>query len=459
MIARDEQAMLPGCLESVRGEVDEIILVDTGSGDQTPDLARALGAVVESFPWTDDFAAARNHSLRYATGDWILVLDCDERLDPSGRGRIRGAVAAARQDAFLLRLRSATERGPTGEQWYALRLYRQRAGVRYQGRIHEQLRYPVALPGLAPVSGAAILHLGYQGALIETRDKHLRNQRLVELALADCPPEKDPVGHSFYLFYSALGATGRERAARIERWVSFVGEHPELEQHPIPPWIPAGLARYAWWLSDAGSHGAAEQRAAGLLERHGESPIVRLCLARARAASGDVLAAEKQLGLLLDRPRPPADAYLHFPLDLGLIRRRGWRVRGEIRERQGRLEEAERCYRRAVEGEPGHLPALLRLVCVLVQRGRWEPALQAMESSPALAAQGLPEFDCLGLALSLIAGSPDQVLRWRDKVHHRAARSPLAARVWDQAAQHRPDAPFRLADFPDLERGVRLGPL
>jgi tetratricopeptide (TPR) repeat protein len=81
MIVKDEEANLPACLESVAGLVQEIVIVDTGSRDGTRQVADRFGARVFDFPWVDSFAAARNESLRHATGDWILWLDADDRLD------------------------------------------------------------------------------------------------------------------------------------------------------------------------------------------------------------------------------------------------------------------------------------------------------------------------------------------------------------------------------------------
>src|SRR5271156_3302650 len=96
MIVRDEAAMLPGCLESVRGAVDEMIVVDTGSRDATIRVAEGAGAWVLPFEWIDDFAAARNHGIARATGEWVLVLDADERLAPGAPEGLRAAVAKAR---------------------------------------------------------------------------------------------------------------------------------------------------------------------------------------------------------------------------------------------------------------------------------------------------------------------------------------------------------------------------
>ena len=102
MIVKNEQHFLRECLLSVQDFVDEIVIVDTGSSDETKDIAREFTSLVFDFPWNDDFAAARNESLRHATGDWILILDADEILDAKAAGRLREALAAEEAWAYYL---------------------------------------------------------------------------------------------------------------------------------------------------------------------------------------------------------------------------------------------------------------------------------------------------------------------------------------------------------------------
>ena len=85
MIVRDEEEMLGESLESVSGVADQLVVVDTGSTDATVEIARSHGAEVHHFQWIDDFAAARNQSIRIATANWILWLDADERVEPGNR--------------------------------------------------------------------------------------------------------------------------------------------------------------------------------------------------------------------------------------------------------------------------------------------------------------------------------------------------------------------------------------
>jgi tetratricopeptide (TPR) repeat protein len=106
MIVRDAALSLRGCLESVRGIVDEMVIADTGSADETIDVALGFGARVIPVRWTDDFAAARNKALAPVTSDWVLVLDADEQLDASAARHIRSLLADASTAAYQVTIRN-----------------------------------------------------------------------------------------------------------------------------------------------------------------------------------------------------------------------------------------------------------------------------------------------------------------------------------------------------------------
>src|ERR1039457_6090419 len=83
LIVKNEARCLARCLRSVQSVVNDIVVVDTGSQDDTVRIARECQATVMNFAWGDDFAAARNFALAQTTGDWILVLDADEHASPA----------------------------------------------------------------------------------------------------------------------------------------------------------------------------------------------------------------------------------------------------------------------------------------------------------------------------------------------------------------------------------------
>ena len=150
MIVRDEEARLPACLSSVADLVDEMIVVDTGSSDRSRNLAAAAGVRVVDFAWADDFAAARNESIRHATGDWIFWLDADERLDQINREKLQGLLDSVRWEnaAYLMRQLSSTS-DPYGSKVSAdhVRLFRRDEVMRWEYRVHEQILLAIRRAG------------------------------------------------------------------------------------------------------------------------------------------------------------------------------------------------------------------------------------------------------------------------------------------------------------------------
>lgn len=106
MIVRDAERDLAVCLESVRGIANEIVIADTGSTDNTIEIAHKMGARVFSVPWENDFARARNLSLAEATADWVLSMDADERLDPAAARRLPPLLANRKARAYQIPIRN-----------------------------------------------------------------------------------------------------------------------------------------------------------------------------------------------------------------------------------------------------------------------------------------------------------------------------------------------------------------
>jgi len=102
MIVKNEETILGECLSSVRGLVDEMIVVDTGSTDHTKLIAKSVGAKVFDFPWVDHFAIARNESVKHSTGDWLLMLDADEAIFPRDHAKIKKAITSTSIHAYNL---------------------------------------------------------------------------------------------------------------------------------------------------------------------------------------------------------------------------------------------------------------------------------------------------------------------------------------------------------------------
>ncbi|MGE5620298.1 MAG: glycosyltransferase [Sphingomonadaceae bacterium] len=204
MIVKNEERWLASCLESVRGVVDEMVVVDTGSNDATLEIARSFGARVFSHRWQGDFAVARNESLLHATGDWALVLDADEELERGAGTLLRGLIDRPEVEGYQVRVRSLLPAGDLlcHEDIHLTRLFRRRPQYRYEQAIHEQIRPAIERQGglVVETSEITIVHHGYAQPIAQGGERRaVRNLGLLEAAVSRSPG--DP-----YLWYQ-LGAT------------------------------------------------------------------------------------------------------------------------------------------------------------------------------------------------------------------------------------------------------------
>ena len=183
MIVRDEERSLERCLESARAWVDEIVVVDTGSSDATPELARRLGARVGCFAWCDDFSAARNAALALAEAPWRLVLDADEWII-AGADSLAALRGLAPEFIGQISVASVFDDASGGvghaPSWLPRLLPR---GVRYAGRVHEQPESMLPRRRLELV----VAHDGYLDA--NKARKAGRNEKLLTLALGEAPDD------------------------------------------------------------------------------------------------------------------------------------------------------------------------------------------------------------------------------------------------------------------------------
>jgi glycosyltransferase involved in cell wall biosynthesis len=192
MIVKNEEKYLSGCLDSVQGIADEIIIVDTGSTDETIAIAERYGAIVIRSEWEHDFAKARNRGVERASGEWILFLDADEQLDEATKPQLLEYVRHADLSALLLQIRNQI--GPENDQGSTihpvLRMFRNDFGHRFEGRIHEQISFSILRRNPSArfhLTDVIIHHYGYRTQVVAEKNKLQRNMELLELALAEEP--------------------------------------------------------------------------------------------------------------------------------------------------------------------------------------------------------------------------------------------------------------------------------
>ena len=182
MIVKNEARSIARCLDSVAPWVDRMIVLDTGSTDDTMAIARAHGAEVYERRWTNDFAAARNAALAKSDADWNLVLDADEWLT-SGGEYLQELKQDGRRVIHNIRLDNDLGSGST-TLISSHRLPRiLPKGVRYKGRIHEQPAHN--LPTVD--ADMTVRHDGYMQEQLNS--KKGRNLTLLLQELAENPDD------------------------------------------------------------------------------------------------------------------------------------------------------------------------------------------------------------------------------------------------------------------------------
>lgn len=230
MIMRDDEKVLARCLNSVRGLVDEIIIVDTGSLDNSISIARSFGVKVFTDPWQDDFARPRNIGIEHASCDWILIMDPDEIILKEHHRGLKWLTRSNRFHAFWLTTQNYgpytyrmdykfVPKGgdPLGKfEGYVpstkTRFFKNGHGIRFEGCFHElvdwYIRRNKLLQGSSPIP---IHHWTFEISQQSGREKKAFYLRLGEKKVREWP---DNPQARWELATSEMAAGYRERASR-----------------------------------------------------------------------------------------------------------------------------------------------------------------------------------------------------------------------------------------------------
>lgn len=375
MIVKDEAETLPQCLGSVRDWVDDMIILDTGSQDETVAIARVWGAQVTTIPWRQDFAAARNQSLAAAKGDWILVLDADETLTSAGQEvlqRVQADTSLGGQSLAsvllitLLRHEVHADQAPYSA---VSRLFRNRPDIRFERPYHESVDDSVTTILAADPQWQvlawpeiALTHTGYEADTIAQRDKFGRAQTIMAAYLADHPQDAY-ICNKLGALYGRMGQweTGR---SLLQQGLAVVEDDPattyELHYH-------LGLAERATGQLDQ----AAQQYRAALAQA-----VPEVLKVGAYINLGSVYQAQTNYPEAVQQFErailaAPQFAMAHFNL-------------GTAQRAQGQLAAAITAYRQAIALEPSYAEAYQNLGVALFKMGKVPDSLQAFHQAIAL---------------------------------------------------------------------------
>jgi tetratricopeptide (TPR) repeat protein len=415
MIVRDAAQELTACIESVRGVVDDIAIADTGSVDNTIELARSLGARVISIPWEKDFSRARNLALCEVHTDWVLSIDADERLDPAAARRLPALLANPRAAGYQVTIRNyvlsladriwdrlakpndspfaVAKQFPAYIDHENVRLFRREPGLYFTGRVHETVGQRIHETG--GKLGRADFLIHHFGLAVDASAQNRKNQFYRELGLEKV--REMPENAQAHLELGMVEVEAAEALRRFERAC-------ELKPDFAEAWIFAGLA-------------------------HGRLGHSELSLARLRKAAALV-------------PKNPLVA----------------QSLGDVYYDLGNFPEAEKSYRQAQKHGARHISLHSKLGLAQIRNRRTTSGLKRLRESIA-DAPGIAELhDRLIVACVWLNRVQEAAAAAETKLCHvdptekdylRAASIHAQLRHWARAAELSKQG---LSRFPDSER-------
>jgi tetratricopeptide (TPR) repeat protein len=374
MIVKNEEASLPTCLSSVQGVANEMVVLDTGSTDRTPEIAKFLGAKVHYFQWCNDFSAARNEALKYVQGDWVLVLDADELLTPEIVPQIQQAIQ--KPDYLVINLVRHEIGAKQSPYSLVSRLFRNHPSIRFSRPYHAMVDDSVAeLLQKEPqwqvgyLSDVAILHSGYQAGAIASRNKFKIAQAVMESYLAKNPT--DPY------VCSKLGAL-YVQAGEVARGISL---------------LQTGLAAKSvdtQVLYELHYHlGIAWEEVADFTQ----AQFHYLAATQLSILPKLKLGAYNNLGNLLKASNQLMAAKTAYEIALQIEPNfaAGYSNLGMTLKAMGRFQDAIAAYKQAIDLNPNYAEAYQNLGVVLLKMGKVAESLAAFEQAIALHNQQNPD--------------------------------------------------------------------
>jgi glycosyltransferase involved in cell wall biosynthesis len=208
MIVKNEENFIEDCLENAFQLVDNAVVVDTGSTDRTKEIIKKFGekVTVIDYEWKNDFSDARNKSLKYADGDWILVLDADEKIVCSTE-KLLEFLRHTKYDGLNIPLINILDENEYQNSFAYMRLFKNK-GYKYYRAIHEQLDVDKSKLEYLSKGIIEIIHYGYNKENINKKDKIKRNLNIL-LGELEKNPQDSFINYHVASTYASNGEYGK----------------------------------------------------------------------------------------------------------------------------------------------------------------------------------------------------------------------------------------------------------
>lgn len=340
LIVKNEQENLPRALGSIP-EGYEIVVTDTGSTDETVNIAKRYGAKIHYFEWQEDFSAARNACASQATGDYILAMDADEELPPDADRQIREFIGKFPNQAGCIYIHNSME--GSIKRHRMVRFYPRQSGFYFHGPVHEQI-YRDGAPASFEILPIQMAHYGYEDTEYERKNKSARYLPYYEKYLKQYPND----GYMLYQLgklYSAM-----EEWETAERYLLASKEQEQFNRLYYP--VMLVLLGYTW--KEQGRSAEAERLLQPFAPMYSDFPDLFFLLGLLAMDTGNISAVETRLTEALRIG--DTDKYTSVYGTGSFLAAYNLGVYYEV---TGQTDLAVQCYRFAAEYE--YEPALARL--------------------------------------------------------------------------------------------------
>jgi len=366
MIVKNEAENLGPCIQAVKPVVDEIIVVDTGSTDGTREVARRLGAKVYDFPWRDDFSAARNESIKHATGDYILWLDADDRVDESEVQKIKllkRMLSLEKRQAYYFVVNSPSP--VDGEtSFLQMRVFPNIPGAVFEGRIHEHIFQALARQGIKFVNtDIAIRHTGYHDAAVVYR-KSERNLRIIEEEL-----KSDP-GNLLLHYNAARTLAGINRQAEAIIHMKRIMENEKIKEEDAQFFLVTGLLLGKYY-AELRSYDEAISVFKGLSRDFEGNGLLHFCFGQILFSAGDCRRSLEELEKSL---HSPLEVSL-FPIDIKHLQYYRYYTLGQCYLETGQKELAKEMFLKSLDLHRDHYKSLEALGLMSLRNQQYKEAI------------------------------------------------------------------------------------
>lgn len=375
MIVKNEEKFLAQCLDSIKDVVDEIIIVDTGSTDNTVEIAKQYTDKVYFHEWQNSFSEARNYSLQFATCDWILQIDADEELEQEDIPMLYKALKAAdkKEDVNAIFVALYNELSSGESKHYFQRIFR-RGKAHYEGIVHNQLIYE----GKAMATEIKFRHYGYNLSQEGMAKKHERTGNLLRQQI-----EENPTNTFARMNLVRIYRNQRNFDKAIETAKTAL----ELYSDKMTPYqrqmIKCDMANC---MIQAGQHDSAEKVCLQVLEENPNNLDVTFALALVYQMTGRYQSAISRYRQFLMTQR---DEKRHTRFNLLIVDTytssdKAWNNMGLCYQKTGQLDSAINAYQKAVEENPESNVFYKNLSHVYLQKGEIDKARNVLEEAVGL---------------------------------------------------------------------------